>query len=151
MGSTNYEAFQRIAVEKYLSLQSGHQNCPFCSSGFVVESDEDGENEANGAKTREIMCPECSRVFCKFCKERKCTCNEVCFSFRFLVCFEPCLQTNESLVTISKISKPCPRCEAPTERDGGCAHMRCISCGYDWCFICGQKWDIDCQFEHWFE
>ena len=36
------------------------------------------------------------------------------------------------------ISKPCPGCRTPTERDGGCMHMICTKpgCSLHWCWVC---------------
>mmetsp|Transcript_12733 Transcript_12733/g.21467 ORF Transcript_12733/g.21467 Transcript_12733/m.21467 type:complete len:222 (+) Transcript_12733:613-1278(+) len=31
----------------------------------------------------------------------------------------------------------CPRCSASFEKDGGCPHMYCSVCQYEWCWICG--------------
>jgi len=36
--------------------------------------------------------------------------------------------------------KPCPKCEAPILKDGGCSHMTCRSCTYEFCWICRQKY-----------
>lgn len=31
----------------------------------------------------------------------------------------------------------CPKCKAPFEKNGGCPHMKCSMCSYDWCWVCG--------------
>lgn len=33
-------------------------------------------------------------------------------------------------------SKPCPRCTAPVERNGGCLHMNCTRCRAAYCWAC---------------
>ena len=57
-----------------------------------------------------------------------------------------------SSVTIRVISKPCPGCRTPTERDGGCMHMVCTKpgCGLHWCWVCQLEWTRDCMASHWF-
>eukprot|EP01113_Clastostelium_recurvatum_P049486 TRINITY_DN9175_c1_g2_i2.p1 TRINITY_DN9175_c1_g2~~TRINITY_DN9175_c1_g2_i2.p1 ORF type:complete len:509 (+),score=75.34 TRINITY_DN9175_c1_g2_i2:108-1634(+) len=32
--------------------------------------------------------------------------------------------------------KPCPGCTVLIERSGGCSHMTCSRCKYQWCFVC---------------
>lgn len=32
--------------------------------------------------------------------------------------------------------KKCPKCKNWTEKHGGCNHMTCIHCKYEWCWIC---------------
>ena len=34
--------------------------------------------------------------------------------------------------------KKCPNCKNWTEKHGGCNHMTCIHCKYEWCWICNQ-------------
>lgn len=33
----------------------------------------------------------------------------------------------------------CDRCDQAVERSGGCSHMTCTPCGYEWCQVCGGK------------
>ena len=41
-----------------------------------------------------------------------------------------------SMLTIKVMTKPCPKCRIPTERDGGCMHMECTRCNFQWCWLC---------------
>ena len=41
-----------------------------------------------------------------------------------------------SMLTIKVMTKPCPKCRIPTERDGGCMHMECSRCNFQWCWLC---------------
>ena len=34
----------------------------------------------------------------------------------------------------------CPKCKAPFEKNGGCPHMKCTICHYDWCWVCGLQY-----------
>ncbi|KAI6215106.1 hypothetical protein M3Y94_00346100 [Aphelenchoides besseyi] len=130
-GVEKYNKFQKMAAEKFLSIQDGFVYCADanCNAGFVVENDEE-------ETSTEVMCPECQRVFCTQCRNMgKCTCGEL----------------NQTIEVIKHISKPCPQCRAPTERSGGCSHLQCTNCAFNWCFICGKEWTTDCQWDHWFE
>ena len=31
----------------------------------------------------------------------------------------------------------CPKCKCQIEKDGGCPHMQCSMCNYNWCWVCG--------------
>jgi len=38
-------------------------------------------------------------------------------------------------------TKKCPKCDANIEKNGGCSHMTCKSCGYEYCWYCSQNND----------
>jgi ariadne-1 len=41
---------------------------------------------------------------------------------------------------IADHTQPCGRCNAPIEKNGGCNHMTCSQCHYEFCWICGHEW-----------
>ncbi|KAH0792785.1 IBR domain containing protein [Histomonas meleagridis] len=46
--------------------------------------------------------------------------------------------TSEEL--LAKITKKCPKCKSPIEKQGGCNYMRCGKCHYEFCWVCGDSW-----------
>ncbi|XP_072121850.1 E3 ubiquitin-protein ligase parkin isoform X4 [Mobula birostris] len=55
--------------------------------------------------------------------------------------------------TVKETTKPCPKCQVPVEKNGGCMHMSCprAPCQFQWCWLCGREWNRDCMGDHWFE
>eukprot|EP01036_Dinobryon_divergens_P022457 gene22457-30714_t len=42
---------------------------------------------------------------------------------------------------IAMHAKPCPRCNAPIEKNEGCNHMSCRKCKQEFCWICMKSWN----------
>jgi hypothetical protein len=41
---------------------------------------------------------------------------------------------------IRRIAKSCPNCNTPIESNGGCTHMVCGVCSFEFCYDCGFPW-----------
>jgi len=37
----------------------------------------------------------------------------------------------------------CPQCKSRIEKNGGCNHMTCTRCNYQWCWLCGVTYEPD--------
>ena len=37
-------------------------------------------------------------------------------------------------------TKKCPKCNINVEKNGGCMHMTCVNCKYDFCWMCREEW-----------
>ncbi len=40
----------------------------------------------------------------------------------------------------------CANCSSPIEKSGGCNHMTCTHCNYEFCWICGSKYSRNHYF-----
>jgi hypothetical protein len=43
----------------------------------------------------------------------------------------------KSLQWVKQNTSPCPRCNFPINKNGGCNHVRCSKCQYYFCWVCG--------------
>ena len=151
----DYDRYHRFAAEEGLLLAGGVL-CPQPGCGTGIMPDNPGQG------TRRIKCVQCSYVFCKICHQgyhEDEDCEEASASTALqennLVLSNPEMALHarwqeQSSLTIKVMSKPCPKCRSPTERDGGCMHMECTRCNFQWCWICQSKWTRDCMASHWF-
>eukprot|EP00118_Oscarella_pearsei_P018427 m.188772 g.188772 ORF g.188772 m.188772 type:complete len:449 (+) comp39394_c0_seq7:67-1413(+) len=155
LGPDQYERYQRFATEECV-LQMGGILCPQrgCGMGILPESE-----------NRRICCPQCSFLFCRRCNEAYHTgsCQqqnevvnpEVERASQYTVDparAERSRWDRESKEVISQTTKPCPKCNVPIEKNGGCMHMSCIraNCHFEWCWLCEKAWSRNCQSSHWF-
>jgi len=156
LGDEQYDRYQKFATEECV-LQAGGVLCPQPGCGAGILPDED---------CRRIVCIQqggqgCGFVFCKNCLqgyhigeciEEDLSKNNMDLAAGGAFCSEKARWDEASKVTIKVITKPCPKCRTPTERDGGCMHMVCSrpQCGFHWCWLCQEEWTRDCMGNHWF-
>ena len=159
LSASHWPRYLTFGAEEVV-LQSGGVLCPQpgCGAGILLQPSTEAEQHC-----RRVGCADCGFVFCRDCREG--------------AHLGPCLASPDSpsqtahlsggqdrpvlarwtavdpsSVTIRVISKPCPGCRTPTERDGGCMHMVCTKpgCGLNWCWVCQLEWTRDCMASHWF-
>jgi len=53
---------------------------------------------------------------------------------------QKCKDDSETSHWIGANTKDCPRCHVNVEKNGGCNHMTCRQCGYEWCWLCLHPW-----------
>lgn len=89
--------------------------------------------------------------------------SEICCSCGFSWCFS-CLRESHLPVACDTVkkwqmknksdegdvqwiklnTKPCPKCDNPIQKDGGCMHMTCRKpggCGHEFCWVCLKPWN----------
>lgn len=51
-----------------------------------------------------------------------------------------CADDSETANWISANTKECPKCQSTIEKNGGCNHMTCRKCKYEFCWMCMGPW-----------
>jgi len=51
-----------------------------------------------------------------------------------------CVDESETGHWVSANTKDCPKCHIAVEKNGGCNHMTCRQCSYEWCWFCLKVW-----------
>lgn len=147
LGPDEYQVYQSYAAEECLILNMQGAICPNprCGTGLFPLNDHQMRLKVK------VQCPVCKHEFCSVCKEAYHG-SDVCGTYQ-----QGCVNSKmtqeyfASIQTIKLISKKCPQCSTSTERNGGCMHMTCSLCRFEWCWHCVTAWNPDCQMDHWFE
>ncbi|XP_023818842.1 E3 ubiquitin-protein ligase parkin [Oryzias latipes] len=154
LGDDQYARYQQYATEECL-LKMGGLMCPApgCGAGLLPSD-----------PCRRVECERqlgCGFVFCRECREayhqgecRACQAPPMGDVEQGFVVDEEASRRGRweqaSQRLIQEMTKPCPNCSVPVERNGGCMHMHCALCQADWCWLCGVPWNRECMGNHWF-
>jgi len=97
-----------------------------------------------GDPTRPMMLcpsPKCKFAFCFNCREEW-HADVTCEKYQ-----EWKLENNEAekryLNWAEVNTKQCPSCKSQIEKNGGCNHMTCLRCKYEFCWLCMAKYASD--------
>jgi hypothetical protein len=106
--------------------QENVKNCPTpnCSHVFIP---------GNGQE--DFTCPKCTGHYCVDCLANH---SRQQFSCQAIRDFRDGNSQTERWVR--EHTKPCPNCHLATEKNGGCFHMKCEQCRYDYCWNCLRPW-----------
>lgn len=122
----NYDKWMRKAfIENNKQLYF----CPANGCSNVIEYKKDNP-------TREITC-KCGHTFCFKCgldAHLPVPCD---LAQRFLA-----LDSSDALTAklIAAITKNCPKCKVPIQKNEACIHMTCAKCKAQWCWLCKADW-----------
>ncbi|XP_078595605.1 uncharacterized protein LOC144872857 isoform X2 [Branchiostoma floridae x Branchiostoma japonicum] len=85
---------------------------------------------------------ECGSMWCSLCRAEPhwpSTCHQAQEHLREIQDRNPLGLLEET--TYTAMTKKCPSCNHPMEKNGGCPHMNCI-CGTSFCWTCGQEYQL---------
>lgn len=122
--------YKRIITKNFVAFNRLMRWCPSpdCSNAVKIEM----------SKPIEIQC-ECGYSYCFSCTieyHEPATCDQIKKFHK---------ETQEDIATNSwkaQNTKPCPKCNSPIEKNGGCNHITCKSpgCKHEFCWICFGDW-----------
>ncbi|XP_073690766.1 E3 ubiquitin-protein ligase parkin-like [Garra rufa] len=138
-----------------------------CAAHPTCDNDSSAALDLIMPNTRRVPCIACTDiikfVFCRNCKAeyhegpcRQRTDTATGSALQgYIVDEEAALRARweqASQETIAEITRPCPRCQVPVEKSGGCMHMVCPrpQCKFEWCWLCCVEWNRECMGNHWF-
>lgn len=130
---------EQIALEKALVTMADWMWCPVgCGAGGFAN----GMGMAKGCKT--AHCPACDGAACVDCGVMEK--HHALHNGAWCSCVEALRERDDAEATEARLSnaKRCPKehggCSGLTERDGGCSHMTCRVCTFQWCWLCEGKY-----------
>lgn len=150
----------RSTVSNYIDThRKQYKWCPATDCNNLIELDRDAianhdEDESNKYNEKgdlitskldrdidlthvlNVSCPE-NHEFCYKChRENHLPCP--CWIVDLWV--QKCKDDSETANWIQANTQPCPECDSLIEKNGGCNHLTCRKCKYEFCWICLGNW-----------
>lgn len=123
------EKYMQFAFTDYVKSHPNLRFCPGVNCNAVIRSSD---------KTpKRVTCRYCGTVFCFKCGGEYHAPTDCETIKRWLT---KCADDSETANYISAHTKDCPKCHICIEKNGGCNHMQCYSCKYDFCWMCLGDW-----------
>ncbi len=66
--------------------------------------------------------------------------HQPCICSLVKIWVKKCEDDSETSNWISANTKECPKCQSTIEKNGGCNHMTCRKCKYEFCWVCMGVW-----------
>ncbi|KAK4472755.1 hypothetical protein MN116_003978 [Schistosoma mekongi] len=170
LGSEFYSAYKEQSAKRYLLLK-GSTFCPSCGLDWQIAGSQ-RHVEFPRSWYRCIPPVGCGSLFCSSCgwiyKQFTSSCSQdiplTCFcekkdnysrdhsSVKCNAVWNSLkLKVDDAMSHkyINETCRHCPCCKSPTQKLGGCNHIHCSVCGFDWCWVCCEIWSGECLSSHW--
>jgi len=123
-----YKKYYSFITQSFVEDNRQVTWCPYPNCGHAITTDM--------VSGRVVSC-KCGYRFCFTCHHEAhapANCEQV------KDWQKKCQDDSETVHWIGANTKDCPRCSVPVEKNGGCNHMTCRNCGYEWCWLCLRPW-----------
>ncbi|XP_066587714.1 potential E3 ubiquitin-protein ligase ariadne-2 [Prorops nasuta] len=123
------EKYQQFVFCDYVKSHPQLRFCPGPNCQIVVRSKEQ--------RAKRVICSSCKTIFCFRCGMDYHAPTDCSTIKKWLT---KCADDSETANYISAHTKDCPKCHICIEKNGGCNHMQCYNCKYDFCWMCLGDW-----------
>lgn len=129
-----YQKYNRLLNQKYLDDLQYIKWCPAPNCTYAVECH--GYQGSLMHVIPTVQC-KCGKSFCFNCASDD---HQPCVCALVKLWKKKCEDDSETANWISTNTKECPKCHTTIEKNGGCNHMTCKKCRYEFCWVCHGPW-----------
>ncbi|CEP13362.1 hypothetical protein [Parasitella parasitica] len=108
--------------------------CPAPDCEYAIECTVPSTSLTSIVPTVECKCT------CRFCFGCGLDDHQPCICVLVKKWLQKCEDDSETANWISVHTKECPKCRSTIEKNGGCNHMTCRKCIYEFCWVCMGPW-----------
>lgn len=126
--------FRRLVVQSYVDASSALVWCPAPECIFAAEC---GVRVSELTRIVPTVHCQCGNVFCFGCQQPDHQPTICPLVKKWQI---KCRDDSETAHWMRANTKDCPTCKAVIEKNGGCNHMTCRKCRYEFCWVCMGDW-----------
>ncbi|GBN40059.1 putative E3 ubiquitin-protein ligase ariadne-2 [Araneus ventricosus] len=124
------EKYQQFSFSDYVKSHPKLRFCPGTNCNTIIFAKE--------CQSKRVICKYCKSTFCFKCGSDYHAPTDCETIKKWLT---KCADDSETANYISAHTKDCPKCSICIEKNGGCNHMQCYSCKFDFCWMCLGDWN----------
>ena len=125
--------YTKIILNAYVDNNPRARWCPGKNCGCIINSTS-LTSAYNYAQL--IKCNHCQTSFCFQCAQPW---HDPIKCFLLLQWNKKLLDDSQTVIWLKANTKICPKCKINIEKNGGCNHMTCRNCTYEFCWLCFGK------------
>ncbi|OLY80095.1 E3 ubiquitin-protein ligase dbl4 [Smittium mucronatum] len=125
-----------IIIQNYVEASDTLTWCPGVDCDKAIELP--SFNKVTSRYTVSMVTCSCGTSFCFNCKNQD---HRPALCQLLDMWLQKCRDDSETLNWLSSNTKDCPTCKYPIEKNGGCNHITCRNCAYQFCWVCLQDWN----------
>jgi len=137
--TSTWERFKELLVRHYVASNHNLKYCPYPSCTYTVSCPSASSKSSLTTMVPIVTCgASASHKFCFGCN--------IDDDHRPVVCgvakmwLQKCQDDSETANWIKTNTKECSKCQSTIEKNGGCNHMTCKKCKYEFCWVCMGPW-----------
>ncbi|KZT04183.1 uncharacterized protein LAESUDRAFT_728418 [Laetiporus sulphureus 93-53] len=132
-----WERFQELLGRQFVSNMHNLKYCPYPSCTYTASCSA-VPNRSVLLKTVPIVTCGAGHKFCFGCNIDSDHRPVICAIARMWL--QKCHDDSETANWIKSNTKECSKCQSTIEKNGGCNHMTCKKCRWEFCWVCLGPW-----------
>lgn len=134
VSSETYSRYRDLLNRTYVDDHEFIKWCPAPNCDYAIEC-----NVKTWQLTTIIPSVQCACRY-RFCFGCGLQDHQPCICVLVKKWLKKCADDSETANWISANTKECPKCVSTIEKNGGCNHMTCRKCKYEFCWVCMGPW-----------
>jgi len=130
--SAVYEKFLQFVTKNFVQDNDKVRWCPTPGCNNAISLD-----QTSSVSDSSIVECACGFKFCFKC-HREAHAPASCDQMKQWE--QKCQDDSETFNWKTVNCRECPKCTVAVEKNGGCNHMTCRQCKYEWCWVCMRSW-----------